>query len=89
MAWPETGDCVMVVWEDIKAGNEWQSVDDIDASPATCVTLGYILNTRSQRKNLIIASTLGNNGLVADIGVIPITNVKHLYVLERGEEVSW
>jgi hypothetical protein len=89
MAWPDTGDCVMVVWEDVKADSGWRSPDEIDTTPATCVTLGYILNTESQRKNLIIASTIGDNGLVTDIGVIPISNVKHLYVLHRGEEVDW
>lgn len=90
-AWPEVGDCIMVLWEDISGTASWTDPEDEEFGKlgGMCVTVGYLLNDHSENQRVLMAATLGDNGMVHDVSIIPRGNVRQLWVLFRGEEVCF
>ena len=73
---------VRVLWEDAYSTNVW-TVAEADVVPCMVLTVGYLL--KRDKRHVVVAQSVGDNDMVADLIIIPSGMVRAIEILVEGD----
>jgi hypothetical protein len=77
---PKRYPLTVVTWKDACSTDPWTSVDDLEAKPMFCTTIGFLIS-KPKADCLLLASTLSDEGDACCVMHIPtgcVVAVRHL-----------